>query len=74
MAVAIVTDAVRRGVLFTNFLWLGSPANSLVPRAPDPLTNRYRFKLGKAKFERVGESPYKRSFEAMTFKPRTVMR
>lgn len=74
VAVAIVTDAVRRGVLFTNFLWLGSPANSLVPRVPDPLTNRYRFKLGKARIERIEESPYKRSFEAMTFKPRTIMR
>jgi len=51
-----------------------APANSLVPRVPDPRTNRCRFKLGKAKIERVGESAYKRSFEAMTFKPRTVMR
>jgi arsenite oxidase large subunit len=73
-AVAIVTDAVRRGVLFANALALGSPPNSLVPRVPDPLTNQYNFKLGKAtRIRKVGESPYKRSFEAMTFKPRTIM-
>ena len=49
-----------------------SPANSLIHRVPDPITNRYRFKLGKAQIEKIGESPYKDSFEEMTFKPRTV--
>ena len=37
------------------------------------IPNRYRFKLGKAQVQRIGESPFKRSFEEMTFKPRTVM-
>lgn len=72
-AVAIVTEAVKPGLLFTNFLWPGSPANSLVHRVPDPITNRYRFKLGKGRVRKVGESPYKHSFEAMTFAPRPVM-
>ncbi len=72
VAVAIVSSDVKPGVLFTNFLHPSSPANSLVHRVPDPITNRYRFKLGKAMVERIGESPFKDSFEEMTFKPRTV--
>ena len=71
-AVAIVSEDVGRGVLFTNFLHPSSPANSLVHRVPDPITNRYRFKLGKAHIEKIGESPFKHSFEEMTFKSRTV--
>jgi arsenite oxidase large subunit len=72
-AVAIVTDAVRRGVVFANFLWPSAPANSVVPRVPDPVTNRYRFKLGKGRITRTGESPYKRSFTAMSFAPRHIV-
>ena len=75
-AVAIVTDAVRPGVLFANFLsprWPGAAANSVVHRVPDPITLRYRFKLGKGRVSKIGESPYKRSFDEMTFKPRTII-
>ena len=75
-AVAIVTDAVRPGVIFANFLhprWPGAAANSLVHRVPDPITNRYRFKLGKGVVSRLGESPYKNAFDKMTFKSRTIM-
>ncbi len=71
-AVAIVSEDVLPGVLFTNFLHPSSPANSLVHRVPDPITNRYRFKLGKAQIEKTGESPYKFAFDEMSFKPRTV--
>jgi arsenite oxidase large subunit len=71
-AVAIVNKDVLPNVIFTNFLHPSSPSNSLVHRVPDPITNRYRFKLGKAQIEKVGESPYKNSFEEMSFKPRTV--
>ena len=72
MSVAIVTDAVRKGIAFTNFLWPESPANSVVPRVPDPVTNRYRFKLGKGRITRIGESPYKTSFMAMSLAPRPI--
>ena len=71
-AVAIVTDAVPPGLIFTNFLHPGSPANSLVHRVPDPITNRYRFKLGKGKIERLGETPYKDDSRFMSFMPRDV--
>ena len=76
-AVAMVTDAVRPGLLFTNFLyapgWPDTESNSLIHRVPDPITNRYRFKLGKARIRKTGESPYKNSFESMTFKSRNIM-
>ena len=72
-AVAIVTDAVRQGVLWTNALIPGSPANSLVHRVPDPITNRYRFKLGKGKIKKTGESPFKSDFTRLTFAPRTIV-
>jgi hypothetical protein len=44
----------------------------VVPRVPDPVTNRYRFKLGKGRITKTGESPYKRAFMAMSFAPRPV--
>jgi arsenite oxidase large subunit len=72
-AVAVVTDAVRPGVLWTNSLHPGAPANSVVHRVPDPITNRYRFKLGKGKLQRIGESQYKSDLRRMTFAPRTII-
>ena len=76
-AAAIVTEDTRPGVMFTSFLWAEDwprqEANSVVHRGPDPITDRYRFKLGKGKIRKIGESPWKHSFEEMTFKPCTVM-
>ncbi|MDA2933041.1 arsenate reductase (azurin) large subunit [Acidobacteria bacterium AH-259-D05] len=76
-AVAVVTDAVRPGVTWTNFLYIGrhagSPANNIVPRVPDPITNRYRFKLGKGRVRKIGVSPYKAGFDKMTFASRNVL-
>ncbi len=71
-AVAIVTEAVPPGLLFTNFLEPGSPANALVHRVPDPITNRYRFKLGKGRIERLGPSEFKTDLTRMSFKPRDI--
>ena len=76
-AVAVVTDAVRPGVTWTNFLYVGrhagSAANNVVPRVPDPITNRYRFKLGKGRVRKIGVSPYKTAFDKMTFASRNVL-
>ena len=72
-AVAIVTEAVPPRLIFTYFLYPSSPANSLVHRVPDPITNRYRFKLGKGQIERIGPSPFKDDFRFMSFKPRDVV-
>ena len=72
-AVAMLTPAVRRGVSFMYFLDPNQPANSLVPRVPDPISNNYRFKLGVGRLTKIGESPYKESFSSMSFKPRTIV-
>jgi hypothetical protein len=71
-AAAIVTDDVLPDVIFANFLHPSSPANSWVHHVPNPIINRYRFELGKAQLEKIGESPYMHSLEEMSFKPRTV--
>ena len=72
-AVAIVTSAVRKGVLWSNALHAGSPANSVVHRVPDPITNRYRFKLGKGRIKKIGESTFKTDLQQMTFRPRDIV-
>ena len=72
-AVVIVTESVRPGVLWTNTLLPGSPANSVVHRVPDPITNRYRFKLGKGRVWKTGESKYKHDLTEMSFAPRTII-
>jgi arsenite oxidase large subunit len=50
-----------------------SAANSLAPRVLDPISQRYRFKLGRGLVERVGESPYKNDFTSMSFKSRAIV-
>ncbi|MFH2203293.1 MAG: arsenate reductase (azurin) large subunit [Elusimicrobiota bacterium] len=72
-AVAIVTDDIKPGVAFSYSDWPTQPANALSPRVPDPITNHYRFKLGKGRIRRIGESPYKKSLRSMTFLPRTII-
>ena len=72
VAVAIVSDEVRPGVAKANFNVPGSPANAVVSAVPDPVTNNYRYKLGRGVLTRLGESPYKHSFTAMSLKPRPL--
>lgn len=72
-AVAIITDAVRPGVAFTYFLDPNNPGNSLAPRVLDPVSQRYRFKLGVGKITKLGESQFKRQFEQMSFAPRHIV-
>ncbi len=71
-AVAMVTPAVPRGTLYTYFLYPNNPFNTLAHRVPDPITNNYRYKLGKAKLTRLGESPYKSDPRFMTFQRRDI--
>lgn len=72
-AVAIVTDATRPNVTFTYFIVPDSAANSLSPRVLDPISQRYRFKLGRGVVRRLGESKYKHDFKMMTFKSRAIV-
>ena len=72
-AVAIVTPAIKKGVAFTDFLKMDMPANTITPRVPDPLTLNYRFKIASGTVTKVGESPFKRRFDQMTFKRRDIV-
>jgi arsenite oxidase large subunit len=72
-AVALVTPAVRKGVVWTNALNTKQPVNSVVHRVPDPITNRYRFKLGKGRITRIGESQFKHDFTRMSLKRRDIV-
>lgn len=72
-AVAIVSDEMRPGVAMANFNFPNSPANAVVSAVPDPMTNNYRYKLGRGTLKKVGESPYKTSFTEMTLKPRNIV-
>ena len=73
VAVAIVSDEMREGVAMANFNFPGAPANSVVSAVPDPVTNNYRYKLGRGVLTKMGESPYKHSFTAMSLKPRNIV-
>lgn len=72
-AVAMVTPAIKKGVVFTDFLKMDMPANTITPRVPDPLTLNYRYKIASGKVSKVGESPFKHRFDQMTFKRRDIV-
>jgi arsenite oxidase large subunit len=72
-SVAVVSDAVRSGVCKANFNFPQSPANAVVSAVPDPVTNNYRYKLGRGTLTKIGESPYKHSFTKMSLKPRNIV-
>jgi len=72
-AVAIVTPAIKKGVTYTNFSDKNSPANSITPRVPDPISQNYRFKLSRGIVRKIGESQYKHSFAQMSFKRRDIV-
>ena len=72
-AIAYVTNMVPRGVTCSYFIHnqgqLDTAANSVTSGQTDPINNRYRFKLGKGRVSRTGESEYKRT---MSFAPRNI--
>jgi arsenite oxidase large subunit len=72
-ALAIVTPATKKGVVYTDFLKLDSPANSITPRVPDPFTLNYRYKVANGKVRRLGESPFKKDLSQMSFKRRDIV-
>ncbi len=72
-SVAIVSEEMRPGVAMASFNFPGAPANAVVHAVPDPVTNNYRYKLGRGTLTKVGESPFKHSFTAMSLKPRPIV-
>ena len=72
-AVAMVTRAVKPGVMYMDFLHSSQPANALAGRVVDWISGNYNYKMGIAKVTKIGESPYKRSFRSMSFAPRDIV-
>ncbi|MEW6514620.1 MAG: arsenate reductase (azurin) large subunit [Pseudomonadota bacterium] len=72
-AVAIVSDEIKEGVAKSNFNTPKSMANAVVSAVPDPMTNNYRYKLGRGTLTKVGESEYKTDLTRMSLKPRPIV-
>ncbi len=71
-AVAVVTRAIKRGVMFMNFLEMAQPANALQGRVVDWISGNYNYKMGVARLKKIGVSPYKHTFRSMSFAPRDI--
>ncbi|WML84850.1 molybdopterin-dependent oxidoreductase (plasmid) [Thiothrix subterranea] len=71
-AVAIVSDEIREGVAKAGFNDPRSQGNAVVHAVPDPMTNNYRYKLGRGVLKNAGESEYKHVFNRMSLKPRNI--
>ncbi len=71
-AVAIVTRAIKKGVMYMDFLHTSQPANALEGRVVDWISGNYNYKMGVARVQKIGESAYKSSFRSMSFAPRDI--
>ncbi len=71
--VAMVTRAIKKGVIFMDFLHTQQPANALEGRIVDWISGNYNYKMGVARVKKIGESPYKRTFRSMSFAPRDII-
>ena len=71
--VAYVTDQMPPGVTCNYFIFgqgrLDMAVNSVSPGMADPINNRYRFKLGKGRVSKLGESELK---DQISFVPRNL--
>ena len=72
-AVAIVTPAIKKGVLYMDFLHTSQPANALAGRVVDWISGNYNYKMGIARVRKIGVSPYKNSFRSMSFARRDIV-
>jgi len=72
-AIAMVTPAVKEGVLYSNALNPKNPTNTLQGRVVDNISGNYNFKLGVCRIKKIGESEYKKTFKGMSFAPRNIV-
>ncbi len=72
-AVAMVTDAVKKGVIFSYFLDPRQPSNILQGRVVDNISGNYNYKMGVARIKKIGESKYKKEFRSFSFAPRNIV-
>lgn len=71
-AVAIVTPALKKGVMYMDFLHTAQPANALAGRVVDWISGNYNYKMGVGKVKKIGVSPYKNDFRSMSFARRDI--
>ncbi len=71
-AVAIVTPALKKGVMYMDFLHTSQPANALAGRVVDWISGNYNYKIGVGKVKKIGVSPYKKDFRSMSFARRDI--
>jgi len=71
-AVAMVTPAIKKGVLYTDFLHTRSPGNALAGRVVDWISGNYNYKMGIGRIRKMGVSPYKDTFRSMSFARRDI--
>ncbi len=72
-AVAIVTPAVKKSLLYMDFLHTQQPANALEGRVVDWISGNYNYKIGVGRIRKIDESPYKHTFRSMSFAPRDIV-
>ncbi len=72
-AVAMVTPAIKKGVLYSDALNTDQPSNAVQARVVDNISGNYNYKLGSARIKKIGESEYKREFKHMSFVPRNIV-
>jgi arsenite oxidase large subunit len=71
-AIAIVTPIVKEGVLFSNFIDMRQPANTLTSRLVDQISGNYNYKMGVAEIKKIGTSQYQKEFRSFSFAPRNI--
>ncbi|MCX4027461.1 arsenate reductase (azurin) large subunit [Endozoicomonas sp. SM1973] len=72
-AIAMVTSAIKQGVLYSNMLDMRQPTNALTARVVDNISGNYNYKMGVARVKKMSESPYKRQFRNFSFVPRNIV-
>lgn len=70
--IAMVTPAIKKGVMFSNFLDKRYPSNNLQGRVVDNISGNYNYKMGVAKVKKLRASEYKKDMRFMSFTPRNI--
>lgn len=71
--IAMVTPAIKKGVVYGSFLDKRQPGNALQARVVDWISGNYNYKIGVGKIKRLGGSIYQRDFHSMSFAPRNIV-
>jgi arsenite oxidase large subunit len=72
-AVAIVTPAIKKGMMYANMLDMRQPSNALQPAVVDWISGNYNYKMGVARVKKLSESKYKNEFRSLSFPPRNIV-